>query len=738
MTKHIYLALVLHNNQPLGNFSNVYEENFKLAYEPIIAILERYPGIKLTLHYTGSLLDWIKAERPQFIGRVRKLVERGQIEILSGGYYEPILASIPDEDKIGQIQKLSAEVEKLFGTKPQGMWLAERVWEPSLAKPIAQAGIHYTIVDDTHFKMVGKTEAETLGYYLTEEQGYQLAIFPGPQTLRYTIPWESIERTLAFLHSNASENGPIAAMGDDGEKFGSWPGTFELVYQNGWLENFFKAIEQNSDWLYTSTLENYYKNNSPLGRIYLPTASYAEMMEWSLPAQSGLEFLKLKQTLQAKAPADPEAATALSFIRGGIWRNFLVKYPEINTEHKKMYYVHHKVKDMPPGEAHEQARDYLWQGQCNETYWHGVFGGVYLPHLRTATYAELIQAEILADRAKYQGDWLEIAQFDFDYDGKPEVLVSGSLQNLYFDPAEGGSLFEWDFRPRHFNLLNVLSRRPEAYHERLLETARQRTQAAELEKGEGKVGEEAEAEVKGRDKLLKTLSSHKEGGLETLLHYDWYRRASFLDHFLIPETDLPAFYRCDYPEQGDFVDQPYLVEINTAAQENTLNQKTKIRFWRDGQLQDGPGYKPLRVEKEFTFEAGAAEFEVHYTLTNSGPTLLTTIFGFETNYGLNSGHAEDSFYTINQARPEDSYLDSMGESSQVKNLSLENGWFKLRVNLSFDQPAELWRFPIETIQNSEAGFERVYQASCLLAHWSIRLEPGQSWQTHLSFKLEAI
>jgi predicted glycosyl hydrolase (DUF1957 family) len=35
------------------------------------------------------------------------------------------------------------------------MWLAERVWEPHLAKPIAEAGVEYVILDDNHFKAAG-------------------------------------------------------------------------------------------------------------------------------------------------------------------------------------------------------------------------------------------------------------------------------------------------------------------------------------------------------------------------------------------------------------------------------------------------------------------------------------------------------------------------------------------------------------------------------------------------------
>ena len=93
----------------------------------VLELLERHPSIKLALHYTGSLRDWLAVNQSTFLARVRALVARGQIEVMTGGYYEPILAAIPDVDKRGQIEKLTYAVKSDFGYDARGMWLAERV-----------------------------------------------------------------------------------------------------------------------------------------------------------------------------------------------------------------------------------------------------------------------------------------------------------------------------------------------------------------------------------------------------------------------------------------------------------------------------------------------------------------------------------------------------------------------------------------------------------------------------------
>ena len=132
MPPSISLALALHNHQPVGNFGWVFAEVFEQAYEPMIAALERHPGVRLSLHYTGPLLEWLVAERGDTVDRLRNLVERDQVEMLGGGYHEPVLASLPERDRIGQLRRMADEVEHRFGRRPSGAWLAERVWEPDL------------------------------------------------------------------------------------------------------------------------------------------------------------------------------------------------------------------------------------------------------------------------------------------------------------------------------------------------------------------------------------------------------------------------------------------------------------------------------------------------------------------------------------------------------------------------------------------------------------------------------
>src|SRR6478752_3525985 len=249
MAPRISLALAIHNHQPVGNFGWVFAEVYERAYEPMVAALERHPHVRLSLHYSGPLLDWLRAERPDFVDRLRALVERDQVEILGGGYFEPVLASLPERDRIGQAVRMGDELETLFGRRPAGAWLAERVWEPDLPTSLVAAGYDWTILGDAHFRAAAIPEEDLWGPYTTEDQGQLLRVFGTEQGLRYRIPFRNVEEVIDYLRLHATEDGErVGMMGDDGEKFGAWPTTWEHCWgERRWVDRFFEALDAKAD-----------------------------------------------------------------------------------------------------------------------------------------------------------------------------------------------------------------------------------------------------------------------------------------------------------------------------------------------------------------------------------------------------------------------------------------------------------------------------------------------------------
>ena len=80
----VRLILALHDHQPVGNFDGVFGAAYRDSYLPFLEVLEGYPEIPFVLHTSGPLLEWLVECRPEYISRVRALVEAGRVEILGG------------------------------------------------------------------------------------------------------------------------------------------------------------------------------------------------------------------------------------------------------------------------------------------------------------------------------------------------------------------------------------------------------------------------------------------------------------------------------------------------------------------------------------------------------------------------------------------------------------------------------------------------------------------------------
>jgi len=693
--KKINLVLGIHNHQPSGNFDFVFEHAYNSAYKPFIEILARHPKIKLAQHYTGILFEWILKNHPEFIQQLKSLVDSGQVELITGGFYEPILAVIPDQDKLDQIKKLSDFIIEQFGKVPVGMWLAERVWEQHIVKFISQAGVKYVIIDDTHFRYAGLTGEQLLGYYITEEQGFTVNIFPISKMLRYTIPFQPVEKTIDYLREIATEEGDrVIVYADDGEKFGVWPNTYKHVYDDGWLEEFFCALEENSDWINILHFSEVLDKIKPVGRIYLPNASYAEMMHWALPADAYLDYEKLEEHLKEEGMYEQYSR----FFRGGFWRNFLVKYPEANNLHKKMLRVSERARKLQAkGKDVKSALEKIWRAQCNDPYWHGIFGGLYLTNLRSTAYRNLISAENELDKLERK-KIIKYEFTDFDKDGKEELIVETPNFNVYINPNYGGQIFELDFKPAEFNITDVMTRKKEGYHEKILQ----------LSKEMNNPNNQGVASIHD---MLTT----KEEGLEKFLHYDWYRRGSLVDHFLGAGTTIENFYQCKYPEQGDFVNQPYRadVELKRGMLEITLT--------RDGSVWIENEQRNLRLQKKIIIDKNSTEVLIRYKLENLDEGELDLWFGVEFVCNFLAPNSDDRYFYFVGYEVEDSKLASIGEVQDVTSFGVVDKWLGVDMNFYLDKFANVWRFPIETVSLSEAGFERVYQGSVILLHWNIKL-----------------
>jgi alpha-amylase len=700
----VSLALVVHSHQPVGNFDHIIEEAYQKSYAPFVESLLRHPRIRLSLHYSGILLEWFEKNHPEYFDRLRELAGRRQVELVGGGFYEPILPSIPDGDKICQIRKLAEYLDRHFGTAPRGAWVAERVWEPSLARPLAQAGVEHVILDDTHFLAAGVEPEGLHGTYITEEQGEPLRLVPSLKSLRYAIPFHEPEETLRILREGRNHPSQLYAMGDDCEKFGVWPGTYDHVYKNGWLKRFLQALEDAGEWLETTTISDYIDSHAPLGRIYLPTASYAEMMEWALPPVPSAE---LRSCLE-ESEKMPSGELFRRFLRGGLWRNFLSKYPESNQIQKFMFSLSRRWQELSQSGPADgggtgmlaEARSHVLAAQCNDAYWHGVFGGLYAPHLRSALLRNLIQAEVLLDKIEgaSANSSIRVKREDFDVDGHEELLIDHSAFGMVVRPADGGTVSSLRFKPADAELVNSLMRRPEAYHA----LVRKHVRSSETPK-------EGPASI--HDMVLS-----KEANLDALLRYDRYARHMFRTYVFPATRGWHDFELLRLDENEPLACGPWR-QIPGRTQPGVVKLENSVP------IREGDWTMQIEARKTLTVwtQGSACWVECKSSLSTSQPCPVSMALGMELVINLLAPAAPDRYFYANGVRRP---LDFRGEIDS-SNLTLVDEWQRVKISLEAQPRPRWWIVPIETISQSELGFERVYQGSAILAVWKI--EPA-SWR----------
>jgi len=702
----INFPFCVHNHQPAGNFDFVLEDAYKKAYWPFLRLLYEYPAIKMTIHNSGFLLEWIVKKHPEYIDLMKEMVKRGQVEVMGGGFFEPILAVIPERDRIAQIKMMAHRIEELFGKRPAGLWLAERVWEPTLPATLNAAGVEYALVDDFHFIKAGLRSEALGGYFISEDQGKIIKLFPGSEALRYLIPFRDVAELEGYfngLKENALQ-GYAAIYGDDGEKFGVWPGTHKLVFKDGWLKRFFEMIGGMKK-IKSLTLGQYADEAKPLGRVYLPTCSYMEMGEWSLPVEAAKEYHDTRESL-----GDGKSDRSIRrFMQGGTWRGFFAKYPESNWMNKRMLSASgllekKRAENDLSAEVLEEAAAYLYKAQCNDAYWHGIFGGLYLPHLRTEVYKNILFAEDILSEGLRGEPSVELA--DVDADGHEEVIIRGGDTALFISPRHGAAAFELDSTDLHINAMNVLSRWPEAYHEKVLALA-----------------DEDEDKSDGAKSIHDSVKS-KEKGIKRFLITDSQRRGSLVDRFISCRETYEAFVKGTNCDAGDFAGAEYEVRATRRG----------AVFSRSASL----GSSELSITKEVSVNKEGG-FSITSAISKKGDGVLDGYsYGLEFNVLLPGCDGPFSSFEVigGEGAVERFGLKESLDLKGVSSLRAVDGFTGAVFCLNMEREARVWSFPIYTVTLSEAGFERCFQGSSILLLFPLTLKGDKEGIFKVGFSLD--
>lgn len=664
------LSLCLHNHQPAGNFPEVMERAFTDCYLPLLRTISSHPGIRLALHHSGCLLDWLESTHPEYMDLLAGLVASGRVEPVSGGYYEPVLPIFPADGVRSQIRDMNLRLGAL-GAAPSGLWLTERVWEPSIPSLLHGTGLSYAVVDDLHLRLAGVPEPLSCGPVTTEDSGCGLRLLGSSRRLRYSIPFSAPGEVLEALSEMSSRGFRHAFYGDDGEKFGVWPGTARRCFREGWLDAFLTALESAADIHLATPGEAVSALDAP-GPFFVPAASYPEMGEWALAPEERQRFLASRAAASEAGVGEPDL-----FVRGGFWRNFLTRYPESNELHKRILQVEPAVAACGSPEALAHLR----RSQCNCAYWHGIFGGIYLPHLREALWTELHEAERLA----LPGSPPFVRTADMDQDGAQETTFVSSTMSLCVRHGDGLALGGLALLPAGrpaVPLCHVLTRRAESYHAEVSDTP--------SPPGGGTIHGEMGAVT---------------AGLASRIVVDPHRRLCLRDLAFAGEA-------------GDWIRCSGRAEV--AGPVRTGAEACGVGVVLSGRTACGS----TRVRRVLTLDPGRPRLE---SLSEYSPAGVVRC-GVELCFNMLTGSEPDRFVSMDGA----AVRTGMPATGRCRVLEVVDLWRKVRVRIESDDLLDAWQMPLDSVSRSERGYESVHQGVSVL----LSLASGRPFGIALRMTLE--
>ncbi|MHB8421965.1 MAG: alpha-amylase/4-alpha-glucanotransferase domain-containing protein [Leptospirales bacterium] len=692
------MVMVLHHHQPIGNFPEVFQDTFDRCYRPTLELLDQFPDIHVSIHLTGPLWIWAEEHEPAYLDLMSRLESRGQIEVIGGGYYEPILAMLPDRDARAQVEEMRGMLERRFGHASNGFWLAERVWQTDLPSRLEPMGLEYAPVDDHHFLLAGLPAEALHGYYRSSWIGKGLDLFPISRNLRYLIPFQLPEQFLEYMDRNG-KGGKVLTYADDAEKFGVWPETYHWVWEEGYLRSLFEQISRQSHWLRVASMGEIIAERSPTGMAILPNASYEEMMEWALPARMGVRYAQVGKTLEQKGLKEQ----AQPFFRGGIFENFLVKYPDVARLYGRMLFTSALLPERTSNNEKQSLKwsDLLARAQGNDVYWHGLFGGIYLSNLRHEAFSDLLQAETLLE----QGGVLSVPSLhlgDFDQDGRPDLMVFRHHYALWIAPALGGAVLEIDDRVHHFHLTNTMTRQFESYHAR--------------------IGEKSDGSSQDSGVIPSIHDMHPGDLSPEDVVYDPRPRRPFSDGIVSASAT------------GEDLDRGRQLECDLSSLEFTVLSSSHDILDLQGVFLLGE--TSFQINKEYRFND--REFSVRYSLsTPAGMPFpegsdalrwvteipLTLLAGEDHGRSLKiMGKAEKTLLWGHQSDQED-----------VNGYSGRDDWSKTEFVVTGSHPFRLVSRPIHTVSLSEKGIEKTYQGTVFFHLFPVRSLEGNGVTITVTF-----
>jgi alpha-amylase/alpha-mannosidase (GH57 family) len=218
----MFWANLLHFYQPYGQKREIIDAIVAQCYRPVALGILEHDQARLTINFTGVLLDeLVKYGHQDVIELYAEAARRGQIEFVGSAKFHTILPLLEPSEALRQLRINDEANSKYFGNayERSGIFLPEMAYSPDLAPLLEEAGFDWVLLDELAYN--GKIGA--VDYTKTHRiEGTGLKALFREHRLSATImsagPRDTIELKVAAGEELSMHRMIVTAM--DGETFG--------------------------------------------------------------------------------------------------------------------------------------------------------------------------------------------------------------------------------------------------------------------------------------------------------------------------------------------------------------------------------------------------------------------------------------------------------------------------------------------------------------------------------------
>ncbi|MBP3710582.1 MAG: DUF1926 domain-containing protein [Treponema sp.] len=376
------------------------EKDYQEVYKHAAKFLYSHPDFCISFSFTGTQLQFFRKKHPEFLEMLQQLVSRKQVEVLGGGFYNPVFPLLYSKDRTDQIELLSTEIRQSIGKRSYGMTLCADGWDASLVASFKTCGMEYVLLDSS---LIPPSKLSYIPVIMSD-RGKSISIVPlyAKHTPSDEIPPEEyILSLLSAVKKNARGDKYDAETGERIVCVRLNHDKFRTLLLSGYFLQLLNSIKEKFDSsIHLSYPIAYLKNMSARVPAFISAGLGAEIAQWA----------KVPYTVISKN--DGYAVTIYDFLQ---------TYLQSHALYSRMLYVSTLINQYHGDKARKKAaREKLWASQSGEGFVCTTKGALVNSIYRQRAYRNLNEAEkIIRECGVFKES---AARFDYNGDGIDEYM----------------------------------------------------------------------------------------------------------------------------------------------------------------------------------------------------------------------------------------------------------------------------------------------------------------------------